>query len=137
MFSFKPDPFSLAFFTSILDNKMMHQHHPIDGIVRNGESIARLNDLFEDNRSGFVDLIRIQDDPFELRVQGFLLPSGIFQFWDESGIRILFASIGRSVAVKLSQTGLYRPGVSPSQVHGLSTGLFYWLISSQGLLKVL
>lgn len=60
----------------------MHQHHPIDGIVRNGKSIVNFDNLFEDNRSGFVGIIRVLDDLFELRVKRFLLPSGIFQFRD-------------------------------------------------------
>jgi hypothetical protein len=64
MLSFKSNPFSLAFLPLILDNQLMHQHNPINCIVKNGEAIVSFNDLFEDYRSGFVDLIRIQDDPF-------------------------------------------------------------------------
>jgi hypothetical protein len=60
------------------DNQLMHQHHRIDGIVRNGESVMRIYDLFKNNRSGFVDLIRVEDDQFELRIQEFFLRPGSF-----------------------------------------------------------
>ena len=80
MFSFKPYPFSLAFLPWILDNQLMHRHHLIAGIVWNGESIVNFDDLFEDNRSGFISMVRVQNVPFGLPVNKFLLPSGIFQF---------------------------------------------------------
>ena len=72
------EPIFFGLSPGILDNQLMHQHPPIDGIVRNGESIVRLYDLFKDNRSGFVDLIRVEDDQFELRIQEFFLRPGSF-----------------------------------------------------------
>lgn len=64
----------------------MHQHLSVDGIVRYGKAIVNFYDLFEDNRSRFVDPIRVQDGSFELWVQWLLLPPGIFQIWNMSGI---------------------------------------------------
>ena len=54
MFSFKPHPFSLAFLLWILNNQLVHQHYPIDRIVRNGNTVVDFDDLFKDNRSGLV-----------------------------------------------------------------------------------
>lgn len=93
MFSFEPNPCSLAFLPGIFNNQLMHQHHPINGVVRNGVSIVNSDDLFKDNRPGFVDLVCIQDYPFEFRVLMFFLPSGISQFWDESGILVLLLQL--------------------------------------------
>jgi len=86
MVSFKPDPFSLTFLFRIFNNKLMHQHISVDGIVRYGKALVNFYDLFEDNRSRFVDPIRVQDGLFELWVQWLLLPPGIFQIWNMSGI---------------------------------------------------
>jgi hypothetical protein len=36
-----------------------------------------LDDLFEDNRSGLIDVVCLKKDSFELQIQGFLLSSGI------------------------------------------------------------
>jgi len=55
--------------------------------------IVNFDDLFLDNRSAFVGVIRVQDDPFALRVKWFLLLSGIFQFRDMTIILVLLLQL--------------------------------------------
>ena len=93
-----------------IDSQLMNQHHPIDAIVRKGESIVNFDDIFKDNWSGFVGMIRVHDDPFKLRSRGFFFRPGYDLHLCTA------ASIGRSVSVRPSQTELCRPdGFPPPQ----------------------
>jgi len=89
MFSLEPNPFSLMLFLGILNNQLMHQHHPVDRIVRNCNTVVDFDDFFEDNRPELVNVVRFKDDSFELWTYWFLLSSRTLQPRDNSVILVL------------------------------------------------
>ena len=67
MLAFKLNIFSLTSLPEILDNPLMHHHHPIDRIVRKGNALELFDDLLKNYRPGLVDRVCIQDESFEPR----------------------------------------------------------------------
>jgi len=89
VFSLDSNPVPLALFPVILNNQLMHQHYPVDCVVRDLITVVNHDDFFKNYRLGLVAIVCIKDDLFELCTHRFILSSWIRQLRDNSFILVL------------------------------------------------